>query len=133
MGSEDQPSMSVDFLMNEKDLQTLNNALGTLERIFCVTDGKSSKHDNLGKYSSTLTDARHPNKKDSYSCSQSREHINFLAYLDSLEFVCKILLQPANAVWESFFKEKTVPTSGKMTCVLMALNQFIDSSLFAYR
>ncbi|XP_037451889.1 separase-like isoform X2 [Triticum dicoccoides] len=132
MESEDQPSMSVDFLKNEKNLQTLNNALGTLERIFFATDGKSSKHDNLGKYSSTLTDARHPNKKDSYSCSQSREHINFLAYLDSLEFVCKILLQPANAVWESFFKEKTVPTSGKMTCVLMALNQFIDSSLFAY-
>ncbi|XP_044951659.1 separase [Hordeum vulgare subsp. vulgare] len=132
MESEDQPSMSVDFAKNEKGLQTMNNALDTLARIFCVTDGKSSKHDNLCKYSSALTDAGHPNKKHSYSYSQSDEHINFMAYLDCMEFICKILLQPANAVWESFFEEKTVPTSGKVTFVLMALDQFIDSSLFAY-
>ena len=57
----------------------------------------------------------------------------FVAYFDSLEFVCKILLQHANAVWENFAEGKTVPNLGNTTCVLMALDQFIDSSLVAYR
>ena len=118
---------------NEKNLQTLNTALGTLARIFCVADGKSNQYDSLGKYASRPTDAGHPNKKDSHSYSQSHEHIYFLAYFDSLEFVCKILLQHANAVWENFAEGKTVPNLGNTTCVLMALDQFIDSSLVAYR
>ncbi|EMS65712.1 Separin [Triticum urartu] len=34
----------------------------------------------------------------------------------------------ADVVWENFSKGKTVPNLGNMTCVLMALDQFIDSS-----
>ncbi|XP_047043753.1 separase-like [Lolium rigidum] len=37
-----------------------------------------------------------------------------------------------NVVWESFCKGKTIPNLGNMTCVLMALDQFIDSSFVAY-
>ncbi|CAM0943846.1 unnamed protein product [Alopecurus aequalis] len=133
--SEDHPTISVDFFKNEKNLvnlQTLNTALGTLARIFRVTDGKSNQGHSLGKYASRPTDAEHPNKKDSYSYSQSHEHIYFMAYFDSLEFICKILLRHANAVWKDFSEGKTVPSLGNMTCVLMALDQFIDSSLVAY-
>uniref|UniRef100_A0ACD5YX29 Uncharacterized protein n=1 Tax=Avena sativa TaxID=4498 RepID=A0ACD5YX29_AVESA len=112
--SEDHPTMSADFLKkNEKNLQTLNTALGTLARI-------------------RPTDAGHANKKHNCSYCQSHEHIYFVAYFDSLEFVCKILVQHANLFWKYFSEGKTVPNSGNMTCALMALDQFIDSSLVAY-
>ncbi|XP_047080035.1 separase-like [Lolium rigidum] len=130
--SEGHPAISVDFPKNEKNLQTLNSALGTLARIFCVTDGKSSQRDSLGKYASPPSDAGHPNKKHSYSYSESHEYIYFVAYFDALEFVCKILLQHANAVWKNFSEGKTVPNSRNMTCIFMALDQFIDFSLIAY-
>jgi separase len=123
----------VDFLKNEENLQTLNTALGTLAQLFCVTDGKSSQRDSLRKFASRPTDTGHDYKKDNYSYSQSHEHIYFAAYFDSLEFVCKILLLHANAVWKNFSEGKTVPSLGNTTCVLMALDQFIDSSLVAYR
>jgi separase len=123
--NEGHPAISVDFPKNDKNLQTLNSALGTLARVFCVTDGKSSQRDNLGKYASPPSDPGHPNKKHSYSYS--------VAYFDSLEFVCKILLQHANAVWKNFSEGKTVPNSRNMTCIFMALDQFIDFSHIAYR
>jgi separase len=125
--------MLVDFLKNEENLQTLNTALGTLAQLICVTDAKSSQRDSLRKYASQATDTGHQYKKDSYSYCQSHEHIYFAAYFDSLEFVCKILLLHANAVWKNFSEGKTVPSLGNTTCVLMALDQFIDSSLVVYR
>jgi hypothetical protein len=126
--------MTMNFLKNEKNLQTLNTALDKLARIFCVNNGKSKQRDSLGKYVSRPADAGHPDKRHTYSYSQSHEHIYFVAYLDSLEFLCKILLlQHTNVVWESFSKGKTIPNLGNMTCVLMALDQFIDSSFIAYR
>nr|XP_051189058.1 separase-like [Lolium perenne] len=131
--SEDQLTMTVNFLKNEKNLQTLNTALDTLARIFCVNNGKSKQRDSLGKYVSRPADAGHPDKRHTYSYSQSHEHIYFVAYLDSLEFLCEILLlQHTNVVWENFSKGKTIPNLGNMTCVLMALDQFIDSSFIAY-
>ncbi|KAM0870742.1 hypothetical protein ACQ4PT_039815 [Festuca glaucescens] len=131
--SEDQLTMTVNFLKNEKNLQTLNTALDTLARIFCVNNGKSKQRDSLGKYVSRPPDAGHPDKRHTYSYSQSHEHIYFVAYLDSLEFLCEILLlQHTNVVWENFSKGKTIPNLGNMTCVLMALDQFIDSSFIAY-
>ncbi|KAK1697149.1 hypothetical protein QYE76_013846 [Lolium multiflorum] len=117
--------MTVNFLKNEKNLQILNTALDKLARIFCINNGKSSQRDSLGKHANRPTDAGHPDKKHTYSYSQSHEHIYFVAYLDSLEFL-------TNVVWENFCEGRTIPNLGNMTSVLMALDQFINSSFVAY-
>ncbi|XP_014756517.1 separase isoform X2 [Brachypodium distachyon] len=127
--SEEHSSIS-NFLMEEKNLRTLNNALGTLALLFNVTYGKFNALDSLGKYSSSLKQAGHSIQKHSYS--QSHEHIYFVSYLGSLEFVCKILVQHADEVWKNFSEGETVHSSGNMKYVLTALHQFIDSSLVAY-
>lgn len=73
----------------------------------------------------------HSNKKN--SLSHSDDHISFVAYLDSLEFLCKILSQYVNAVWKNFSEGITPNYSINMTYVLTALHQFINSSIAAYR
>ncbi|CAL5019775.1 unnamed protein product [Urochloa decumbens] len=55
-----------------------------------------------------------------------------MTYLDSLEFVCKVLLQHANAVWKNFSEGDAINYSGNMDLFLKTLHQFIDSSLKAY-
>ncbi|KAG8072566.1 hypothetical protein GUJ93_ZPchr0006g41913 [Zizania palustris] len=67
-----------------------------------------------------------------HSFSQSYDHVSFVVYLDSLEFVCKILSQYANTIWKNF-SEGIIPCcSGNMTYVLRAFHQFIDSNISAY-
>ncbi|KAF0931269.1 hypothetical protein E2562_002616 [Oryza meyeriana var. granulata] len=126
----EQPHESTDFLNNEKYLQTLNSALATLAHLFCFANGRSIPLDTLGKASSSSMQPGHSNKK--HNLSLSHDPISFVAYLDSLEFVCKILSQYVNAVWKNFSERITPHYSGNMTCVLTALHQFIDSSIVAY-
>ncbi|CAL4967209.1 unnamed protein product [Urochloa decumbens] len=57
---------------------------------------------------------------------------SLMTYLDSLEFVCKVLLQHANAVWKNFSEGDAINYSGNMDLFLKTLHQFIDSSLKAY-
>ncbi|XP_062221862.1 separase [Phragmites australis] len=121
--SDERSCISADFLNNEKYLQALNEALGTLARFFGVISC-------LEKDSSSLMHQGHSNKKHSYS--QPHENISFVAYLDSLEFVCKVLLQHANAVWKNFSEGKAIGYSGNIAYILTTLHQFIDSSLTAY-
>ncbi|KAL6633464.1 hypothetical protein ACP70R_026135 [Stipagrostis hirtigluma subsp. patula] len=128
--SDEYGCKSANFLNNEKCRQALNEALGILAQFFCVTNGRSIPLDSVGKVSISLMHHGHSNKKLSYS--QSHENISFVAYLDSLEFVCKVLLQHANAVWKNFSEEKATYHSGNTAYVLTALHQFIDSSLVAY-
>jgi hypothetical protein len=63
----------------------------------------------------------------------SHDSISLLTYLDSMEFVCKVLWQHANAVWKSFSEGEAIHYSGNMDSILTTLHQFIDSSLKAYR
>ena len=63
----------------------------------------------------------------------SHDSISLLAYLDSMEFVCKVLLQHASAVWKNFSEGEVIHYSGNMDSILTTLHQFIDSSLKAYR
>ncbi|KAG2661846.1 separase-like isoform X2 [Panicum virgatum] len=93
-GSE-MPCLSADILNNEKYLQALDKAVGSLAHM---------AHDS----------------------------ISLLTYLDSMEFVCKVLLQHANAVWKNFSEGKAVHYSRNMDSILTTLHQFIDSSLKAY-
>ncbi|KAL6912053.1 hypothetical protein ACP4OV_000858 [Aristida adscensionis] len=113
---------SANFPSNEKYRQCLMEALGTLAQLFCATNGRSIPSSSMQH--------GHSNKK--HSSSQSHEYISFVVYLDSLEFICKILLQHANAVWKNFSEEKMTGHSGNTAYVLTALHQFIDSSLMAY-
>ncbi|PVH67030.1 hypothetical protein PAHAL_1G413900 [Panicum hallii] len=62
----------------------------------------------------------------------SHDSISLLTYLDSMEFVCKVLWQHANAVWKSFSEGEAIHYSGNMDSILTTLHQFIDSSLKAY-
>uniref|UniRef100_A0A0D9VLJ8 Uncharacterized protein n=1 Tax=Leersia perrieri TaxID=77586 RepID=A0A0D9VLJ8_9ORYZ len=71
----------------------------------------------------------HSNKKNNLSHS---DDLSFVAYLDSLEFICKIISQYVNAIWKSFSEGITPHYSRNMTYVLNALHQFIDSSIAAY-
>uniref|UniRef100_J3LHH6 separase n=1 Tax=Oryza brachyantha TaxID=4533 RepID=J3LHH6_ORYBR len=125
----EQPHKSTDFLNNEKYLQTLNSALATLEHLFCFANGRSTPLDTLGKASSSTT---HPGHSNKHTLSHSDDHISSVAYLDSLEFLCKILSQYVNAVWKNFSDGTTPRYSRNMTYVLTALHQFIDSSISAY-
>ncbi|XP_072151631.1 separase isoform X3 [Setaria viridis] len=63
---------------------------------------------------------------------RSNDKTSSMAYLDALEFVCKVLLQQVNAVWKSFSDGEAIHYSGNMDYVLTALHQFIDSSFAAY-
>ncbi|XP_039791546.1 separase-like isoform X3 [Panicum virgatum] len=62
----------------------------------------------------------------------SHDSISLLAYLDSMEFVCKVLLQHASAVWKNFSEGEAIHYSGNMDSILTTLHHFIDSSLKAY-
>ncbi|PUZ77833.1 hypothetical protein GQ55_1G405300 [Panicum hallii var. hallii] len=62
----------------------------------------------------------------------SHDSISLLTYLDSMEFVCKVLWQHANAVWKNFSEGEAIHYSGSMDSILTTLHQFIDSSLKAY-
>uniref|UniRef100_K3Z105 separase n=1 Tax=Setaria italica TaxID=4555 RepID=K3Z105_SETIT len=63
---------------------------------------------------------------------RSNDKTSSMAYLDALEFVCKVLLQQVNAVWKSFSDGEAIHYSGNMDYVLTALHRFIDSSFAAY-
>jgi separase len=63
----------------------------------------------------------------------SHDKTSSMAYLDALEFVCKVLLHQANAMWKSFCDGEAIHYSGNMDYVLTALHRFIDSSFAAYR
>lgn len=54
-------------------------------------------------------------------------------YLDSLEFISKVLLQQVNTLWKNFSEGKPTNYSGNMGYVLTALHQYIDSSFAAFR
>ncbi|EEC74078.1 hypothetical protein OsI_09098 [Oryza sativa Indica Group] len=126
----ERPHKSTDFLNDEKHLQTLKSALATLAHLFCFANGRSIPLDTMGKASSSSMQPGHSNKKN--SLSHSDDHISFVAYLDSLEFLCKILSQYVNAVWKNFSEGITPKYSINMTYVLTALHQFINSSIAAY-
>lgn len=122
--------ISEHFLNDEKYLEALNEALCTLAQFFYIINGGSIPLDGFGMESS-LAHQGHSKKK--HNDSQSRDNISLMAYLDSLEFVCKVLLQHTNAVWKNFSEGKAICYSGNLTYVLTALHQFIDSSLMAHR
>ncbi|TVU28695.1 hypothetical protein EJB05_20225, partial [Eragrostis curvula] len=128
--SEESSFTSADILDSEKYLQVLNKALGALAQFFCVINGKSIPLHSSAKDSRSLMHQGHPHKK--YSYPQSNDNISFVAYLDSLEFVCKMLLLQANTIWNKFSDGKATHYSGNTDHVLTALHQFIDSSLAAY-
>jgi separase len=128
--NRERPHKSTDFLNDEKHLQTLKSALATLAHLFCFANGRSIPLDTMGKASSSSMQPGHSNKKN--SLSHSDDHISFVAYLDSLEFLCKILSQYVNAVWKNFSEGITPNYSINMTYVLTALHQFINSSIAAY-
>nr|TKW23443.1 hypothetical protein SEVIR_4G292500v2 [Setaria viridis] len=121
--------ISEHFLNDEKYLEALNEALCTLAQFFYIINGGSIPLDGFGMESS-LAHQGHSKKK--HNDSQSRDNISLMAYLDSLEFVCKVLLQHTNAVWKNFSEGKAICYSGNLTYVLTALHQFIDSSLMAH-
>ncbi|KAJ1281207.1 hypothetical protein BS78_04G290200 [Paspalum vaginatum] len=62
----------------------------------------------------------------------SRDNTSLVTYLDSLEFICKVLLQQADVVWKNFSEGESIHYSEKMDYVLTSLHQFIDSSFVAY-
>jgi separase len=130
MESHERLCISAHFLYDEKYVKALNKALSTLAQFFDVISGRSITLDGSAKESSLMHQC-HSNKKHIYS--QSNDNISLMAYLDSLEFVCKIQLQHTNAVWKNFSEGKAICSSGNLAYVLTALNQFIDSSLTAYR
>jgi separase len=116
--NDESPCMTANILNNKKYLQVLNKALDALAQFFCFTNGRSIPLCGLTKDS---------------NYSQPNGDISFVAYLDSLEFLCKMLLQPANAFWKLFSDGKEVHYSGDTDFILTALHQFSDSSLAAYR
>lgn len=63
----------------------------------------------------------------------AQDNTSLVTYLDSLEFICNVLLQQANTLWKNFSEEKPIHHSGNMDYVLTALHQFIDSSFKAFR
>lgn len=123
--------ISAHFLCDEKYVKALNESLSTLASFFDVINGRSIITLDGSAKESLLIDQCHWNKKHNYS--ESNDNMSLMAYLDSLEFLCKILLQYTNAVWKNFSEGKAICSSGNLACVLTALHQFIDSSLTAYR
>jgi separase len=61
------------------------------------------------------------------------DNTSLVTYLDSLEFISKILSQQVNTLWKDFSEGKPTHYSGNMDYVLTALHQFIDSSFTSFR
>ena len=59
------------------------------------------------------------------------DNTSLVTYLDSLEFISKVLSQQVDTLWKNFSEGKPTHYSGNMNYFLTALHQFVDSS-FAY-
>ncbi|KAG0532378.1 hypothetical protein BDA96_04G103300 [Sorghum bicolor] len=60
------------------------------------------------------------------------DNTSLVTYLDSLEFISKVLLQQVATLWKNFSEGKPTHCSGNMDYVLTALHQFVDSSFASF-
>ncbi|OQU85801.1 hypothetical protein SORBI_3004G312400 [Sorghum bicolor] len=60
------------------------------------------------------------------------DNTSLVTYLDSLEFISKVLLQQVDTLWKNFSEGKPTHYSGNMNYVLTALHQFADSSFTSF-
>jgi separase len=61
------------------------------------------------------------------------DNTSLVTYLDSLEFISKVLLHQVDTLWKNFSEGKPTHYSGNMNYVLTALHQFADFSFTSFR